>query len=319
MAIVLALAISGFISPGPGGNALGSWNPGNSLSGEGFALAVVFSLQAMTGWEGAAPLAEETRNPRRNVPRATIISIIVLGVFLIFVYWGQIVGWGTAILTGSSPKALVNSPDLPGLAIAHRVWGAGWVFVLAAMFTSTIAVCQATNNVSTRMWYKMGETGALPKWFARVHPVYRTPVNAIIANMVLSLAVGLVVGLLLNPSRSYFLVDGLILVLAVLYIYVSANVAVALYYLRQRRSEFNWILHIALPVISTAALVYVTIRSFQPFPSFPYNYAPLIDAIWFVIGLGILGVLWYRKKDDWIARAGEATVDADEIKEIDPA
>jgi amino acid transporter len=169
------------------------------------------------------------------------------------------------------------------------------------------------------MWYKMGETGALPKWFARVHPVYRTPVNAIIANMVLSLAVGLVVGLLLNPSRSYFLVDGLILVLAVLYIYVSANVAVALYYLKQRRSEFNWILHIALPVISTGALIYVTIKSFQPFPSFPYNYAPLIDAIWFAIGLGILGVLWYRKKDDWIARAGEATVDADEIKEIDPA
>jgi hypothetical protein len=76
---------------------------------------------------------------------------------------------------------------------------------------------------------------------------------------------------------------------------------------------------IALPAVSTAALIYVTIRSFQPFPSFPHNLAPLIDGIWFVIGLGILGVLWWRKKDDWIARAGEATVDADEIKEIDPA
>ena len=102
----------------------------------------------------------------------------MLGVFLIFVYWGQIVGWGTSILTGSGSNTLVNSPDLPGLAIAHRVWGAGWVFVLAAMFTSTIAVCQATNNVSTRMWYKMGETGTLPKWFAKVHPTYRTPVTS---------------------------------------------------------------------------------------------------------------------------------------------
>ena len=319
MSIVLALAISGFISPGPGGDNLSSWNPGNSLSGAGFALAVVFSLQAMTGWEGAAPLAEETRNPRRNVPRATMISIIVLGVFLIFVYWGQIVGWGTSILTGSGSNTLVNSPDLPGLAIAHRVWGAGWVFVLAAMFTSTLAVCQATNNVSTRMWYKMGETGTLPKWFAHVDPKYRTPTNAIIANMVLSLAVGLIIGALLNPTRSYLLVDGLVLVLAVLYIYVSANVAVAVYYLRQRRDEFNWILHIALPVISTGALIYVTIKSFQPFPGFPYNYAPLIDGIWFVIGLGILGVLWYRKKDDWIAKAGAATVDADVIEETDPA
>jgi amino acid transporter len=102
----------------------------------------------------------------------------------------------------------------------------------------------------------------------------------------------------------------------VLYIYVSANVAVAFYYLRQRRQEFNWVLHIALPVISTGALVYVTIKSFQPFPSFPYNYAPLIDGIWFAIGLIILGYLWITKRDAWIAKAGEASVDADVIPEI---
>jgi amino acid transporter len=316
MAIVFALALSGFISPGPGGDNLSSWVPSHSLSGEGFALAVVFSLQALTGWEAAAPLAEETSNPRRNIPRATMISIIALGIFLVVVYWGQIIGWGTSILTGKGANALVNSPDLPGLAIAHRLWGAAWVIVLLAMFSSTLAVCQACNNVSTRIWFKMGETGTLPGWFAKVHPVHRTPTNAILANLALSLGVGLGVGFALNASRSYFLTNGLILVLAVLYIYVSANVAVAFYYLRQRRSEFNPILHIVLPVVSTAALVYVTIKSFQPFPSFPYNYAPLIDGIWFAIGLIILGYLWVTKRDAWIAKAGEASVDADVIPEI---
>jgi amino acid transporter len=311
MSIVFALALSGFISPGPGGDNLHSWIPGNSLSGAGFALAVVFSLQGLTGWEAAAPLAEETTNPRRNIPRATMIAIIALGAFLVIVYWGQIIGWGTSVLTGTSPKSMVNSPDLPGLAIAHRVWGAGWVFVLAALFSSTLAVCQSCNNVSTRIWYKMGETGTLPEWFGRVHPKYRTPTNAILANLVLSLAVGLGVGGLLNASRSYFLIDGLVLVLAVLYIYVNANLAVALYYLKQRRDEFNWLLHIVFPVISTAALVYVTIKSFQPFPVFPYNYAPLIDGIWLAIGVIILITLWARRKDDWIAKAGAATVDAD--------
>lgn len=59
-------------------------------------------------------------------------AIIALGIFLVIVYWGQIIGWGTSILTSSSSKALVNAPDLPGLLIAHRLWGAGWVFVLAA-------------------------------------------------------------------------------------------------------------------------------------------------------------------------------------------
>ena len=175
MAIVFALALSGSISPGPGGDNLNSWVPSHSLSGAGFALAVVFSLQGLTGWEAAAPLAEETTSPRRNIPRATMTAIIALGIFLVVVYWGQIIGWGTSVLTGSSSKALVNAPDLPGLLIAHRLWGAGWVFVLAAMFSSTLAVCQACNNVSTRIWFKMGETGTLPAWFGQVHPVYRRP------------------------------------------------------------------------------------------------------------------------------------------------
>jgi amino acid transporter len=316
MGIVFALALSGFISPGPGGDNLSSWVPSHSLSAAGFALAVVFSLQGLTGWEAAAPLAEETTNPRRNIPRATMTAIIALGIFLVIVYWGQIIGWGTSILTGSKPNALVNSPDLPGLAIAHRLWGGAWVIVLAAMFSSTLAVCQACNNVSTRIWYKMGETGTLPSWFGRVHPVHRTPKNAILANLVLSLGVGLGVGFGLNASRSYLLTNGLVLVLAVLYIYVSANFAVAFYYLRFRRDEFNWLLHIGFPVISTAALVYVTIKSFQPFPSFPYNYAPLIDGAWLVIGVVILLVLWLRGKDAWLAKAAGATVDADSFKDL---
>jgi amino acid transporter len=211
---------------------------------------------------------------------------------------------------------MVNAPDLPGLLIAHRLWGAGWVFVLAAMFSSTLAVCQACNNVSTRIWFKMGETGTLPKWFGQVHPVHRTPKNAILANLVLSLGVGLGVGFGLNAARSYFLTNGLILVLAVLYIYVSANFAVAFYYLRFRRDEFNWLLHIGFPVLSTAALIYVTIKSFQPFPAFPYNYAPLIDGIWLAIGVVILAVLWLRGKDAWLAKAAGATTDIDSFKDL---
>ncbi len=314
MAIVFSLALSGLASPGPGGFNLSSFVPTHSLSGEGFALAIVFSLQALTGWEAAAPLAEETSNPRRNVPLATMIAIIGLGIFLVICYWGQIVGWGTSILTGSSPKSMVNSPDLPGLVIAQRLWGGGWVIVLGAMFSSTLAVCQACNNVSTRIWFKMGETGTLPSWFGHVHPVHKTPTHAILANLVLSLAVGLGLGFGFNAARSYFLSNGLVLVLAVLYIYVSANVAVAFYYLKQRRSEFNAVLHIVLPVLSSAALFYVTYESFKPFPAFPYSLSPFIDGVWFVLGIGILLYLWGTKKETFIVKLGQAAVESDNME-----
>jgi amino acid transporter len=316
MAIVFSLALSGFISPGPGGFNFSSWVPSHSLGAEGFALAVVFSLQGLTGWEAAAPLAEETSDPRRNVPKATMIAIIGLGVFLVLMYWGQIIGWGTNLLTGTSSHALVNAPALPGLIIAERVWGGGWVFVLAAMFSSTLAVCQACNNVSTRIWFKMGETGTLPAWFGKVHNEHKTPTNAIIANLILSLVVGLAVGAGFGADRSYFLSNGLVLVIAVTYIYISANVAVFFYYLLERRAEFNLMLHFILPIISSSLLVYVLIKSFQPYPAFPYDLAPIIDGVWFVVGIGILLYLWLSKKDQWIEKLGQAAVESDSIPTI---
>jgi hypothetical protein len=45
--------------------------------------------------------------------------------------------------------------------------------------------------------------------------------------------------------------------------------------------------------------------------------APLIDGIWFAIGLVILQVLWLRKKDDWIVKAGAATVETDYVPQVE--
>ena len=54
------------------------------------------------------------------------------------------------------------------------------------LISSVIAVSIACANVATRMWYRMGADGAFPKWFGKVHPIRKTPVNAIIAQWVLA-------------------------------------------------------------------------------------------------------------------------------------
>lgn len=46
------------------------------------------------------PLAEESRRPWRNIPRAIMISIMVGGLFYVLISWGIISGWGTASLRG---------------------------------------------------------------------------------------------------------------------------------------------------------------------------------------------------------------------------
>ena len=114
----------------------------------------MFTVQGLTGWEAAVPLAEETENPRRNVPIATMASIVIVGVMLVLVFWGQVVGWGTSNLA-----KLPSSEEIPALTIAHRVWGDFWVLALIAMFTSVIGASLACQNVATRMWFGMGRAG----------------------------------------------------------------------------------------------------------------------------------------------------------------
>ncbi len=269
--------------------------------GGGFALAVVFSIQGLTGWEGAAPLAEETRDPRRNVPRATMLSIVLLGVFLVIAYWGQILGWGVNKL-----KALPGSATLPGLVLAHRFWGSAWVILLFAFLNTTIAVCLATANVGTRMWYRMAKNGSFPPALAKVNPRFKTPTNAILLQLALSLVAGLVVGALIGADQSFLLIDGLVLVLAVLFVYVMANAAVFAYYFWQRRSDFNIILHVLFPLMSSAALIYALVYSFIPFPASPYSYAPLIDGLWLLLGIVVLVVMRIRSSEEWLLTAGAA-------------
>src|SRR5919198_4141929 len=283
--IVLALAVSGFANPGPGGFSFQVFNFNNKLALSGFTLAIVLAVQGLTGWEAAAPLAEETRDPKRNVPRSVILSIVILGAFLVFTFWGVITGFGV-----DTVNKLINSPDLPGLALARRLWGGAWWLIIAAFFTSTLAVCLATANVGTRMWYGMGRSGSFPRWFARVHPTYRTPTNAILVQMCLALASGLIGGFVFDPDVSFFLIDGLILVLGVAFVYVMANIGMIRYYLTERRTEFNPLMHLVFPIVSSGVLLYAIALSFQPFcstvcPGSPYKWAPVVDGLWLLLGV----------------------------------
>src|SRR5229473_3857528 len=105
--IMVALAFTGLASPGSGGFTFAPLNPGNfGLAGNLF-LGVVFSIFAFSGWESTGPLAEESKNPKRNVPIGLVGSVIVLMIYFVFVTWGYLVGIGvkTPIATITNPNA----------------------------------------------------------------------------------------------------------------------------------------------------------------------------------------------------------------------
>jgi amino acid transporter len=312
--IIVALSLSGIADPGVGGSDLKvfnpGFNPGHIATASGFALAVVLSVQGLTGWEGAVPLAEETQNPRKNVSRSILISIGIVGVVLVLAFWGQIAGWGVNNL-----KAMATSANLPALVLGTKYWGSWWPIVLFALFTSVIANCIACQNVATRMWWNMADKGALPKVVATLHPTRRTPVVAILIQFIMAIGIGLGVGFLLGPQVTFNLLVGLTLVLAIIFIYVISNIGMGLYYWRERRSEFNWFMHFLLPLGTSAVLIYSVVKSFQPFPPAPYGYAPEIVGGWMLIGVGFLYWLHRTGREDWLAKAGEIVTERPETAE----
>ncbi|HEY3764469.1 MAG TPA: APC family permease [Gaiellales bacterium] len=302
--IVLALSLWGLFDPGPGGFTFQSFNynfnPSGIATASGFSLAVVFTVQGLTGWEAAVPLAEETENPRRNVPLATMLSITIIGIMLVLAIWGQVIGWGTKNIA-----SLPASSELPALVIAHRVWGSLWWLALLAMFTSTIGGSLAAQNVATRMWFGMGRSGVLPSTFGRVHPVRKTPQTAVTAQFILSMALGLVLPVILDPTKVFLLSIGYTLVLAVIFVYVIANIAVIKYYWTEARAEWNWIYHLIFPVGTSAVLIYSVYKAFWPLPAHPYYWSPFIAGGWLVLGVIVLLVMNSRGDQTWMARAGE--------------
>lgn len=304
MLIVLALSLSGLFDPGPGGFTLRvfdpGFNPGDIATASGLALAIVFSVQGLTGWEAAVPLAEETENPRRNIPRSIIGSILILGVLLIVAYWGQVIGWGTDDLTN-----LPSSETLPAFVLGEKYWGGAWPVILVAMFTSVMAVSLATQNVATRMWFGMARQGALPRQVARIEPKRRVPTVAVFVQLAMALLLGIAVPFWIGPFNTFILLVGLCLVLAVIFVYTMANLGVILYYWRERRSEFNWLFHFFIPFATAGVLAYSVVKSFQPFPAAPLKYAPAIVGGWMLLGLVVLFYLNRAGKEEWIAKAGD--------------
>lgn len=293
MVIIISLSISGLVSPGPGGLSLSGFNPGSSTNLNGFYLAVVFSIFAFTGWESAAAVAEETRNPRWAIPRALVWSVVVLGIFYVFCAWGLQIGWGTDHLTG-----LATSSENPAFVLAHRVWSGAWFLALLALLNSGVAVCIACTTDSTRNWYAMSRSGVFPSWLNHIHPTYHTPSRAVLAQGALAVLVALGVGAWIGADQSFFVL-GLVGTLAYVVVYLLGNIGVVRFFRTTQRAAFNPVLHLLFPALSSIALLWVAYKSLDPLPAAPVRYAPIVAGLW--LGFGLL-VLWRLKRSgrkDW--------------------
>jgi amino acid transporter len=296
----LSLSLTGVFNPGPGGVNVAGFNPANIGSSSGFFLAIVLSIFAFTGFESAAAVADESRDPKRLVPKAILGSLALVGAFYVICAWGLQIGWGTDDLA-----SLASSPTAPAFVLADRLWGGGSLIVLIALVNSGLGVCIACTTSSTRTLFGMARTGALPSALARVNPKHRTPVVAVFVQVAVAVTICLAVGLPLGPYNLFNML-GTTGTFVYIPIFILMNVAAFKFFWQKHRDEFNVLQFVVCPLISTAALLVIGYKSLVPLPSMPVTLAPVIAVAYILVGVLILfGRNLRPGRRAWMASAGE--------------
>ncbi len=297
--IVMAFGIWGFVAPASGHVSFAPFDP-HRISAGAFAISAIFGIFVYTGWESIAPMAEESANPRRNIPIATVASILFSGALIVLCTWGMLLSWGLQDIAG-----IVNDPSMPALTLAHRIWGPGWWLIVFAVANSIVGAGVGMSMVSSRMWFAMARVGALPAVFASIHPRFQTPAAATCLQILLFFVVG-IGGAWWFGIDNLYLVGGLITVFAAIFIYIAANVGLSYHMWTHHRAGFHWRQHGVYPTLSTIALLILCYKSIVPLPDYPVRWAPIIVGIWMTIGLTLVIVLFAMGREEWLHRAATA-------------
>jgi amino acid transporter len=164
----------------------------NGFSGVMMAVASVFF--AYIGFDAVSVLAEESKNPQRDLPRGMILSLVICTVIYILL---------TLVLTGAANyRSFEGVGDPLAFIFEPQNLNVGWMQLLVAIvavvaMTSVLLVFQMGQP---RIWMSMSRDGLLPPVFEKIHPKYKTPSFATIVT-------GLVVGVPILFTDKTFVLD----------------------------------------------------------------------------------------------------------------
>jgi amino acid transporter len=219
-----------------------------------FGTAMVLALFIYWGWDSAVSVNEETRDATETPGRAAVVSTVLL----LIIY----VGAAIAVQAFAGVEFLsdeANADDVLA-ALGTQVLGSPWDKILIfSVLTSAAASTQTTILPNARSLLSMATKQAVPTWFGRVHPRFRTPGNATIALGVVQISwyVGLT---LVSQNLLYDAIAALGLLIALYY--GATGYACVVYYRHElRKSVKNLVMMGLVPLGGALVLSWAFVQS----------------------------------------------------------
>lgn len=274
----------------------------------GMAIALLFAFGNFIGFESTALYRDEVKNPQTTVPRATYLSVLLIGLFYAVSAYSLMIAYGS----DAGDVAAEDPTNMFTNALKHFVAPAMADISLVLVATSAAAGLLSTHNVAARYLFNLGGDRALPSFLGAVHRRHGSPyrASATVAGVVVVL-LGILIAAHIDPSKLVGSFSG-IGTLGVLVLMALASLAVIFWFARngQHAIESAWKTKIA-PVLAfaglTAVVVYAIVRFELLVGGEPgqYLWLLLIPAAAFVGG-GAVAAYYRQAKPQLFDRLGRA-------------
>ena len=250
--------------------------------------AMGLTFIAFQGFEVISQCSEEIKNPKRNIPRAVFISlIIVVPIYLLI----AVTAIGTVVPDGMTPwDYLASHKETALVEVAKTFFTGGGIMLLIGGIISTMSALNATIYSSSRVAYAMGKDRNFPTFFGKVHKKKFTPHLSILFSffIVITMAVSLPIEDVASAADIMFLL-----------LFLQVNIT--LIRMRKKRPDLDRGFFTPLfPYITIAGIIMLLFLAIYMF-----NYSPtawIVTIVWVAVGLFVYKTYASKREIEHVRR-----------------
>jgi len=237
-------------------------------------IAFAFTFASFIGFEATAIYGEESKDPKKTVPRATYLAVIVITLLFVFASWAVVSGLGSSTVVDQ----VVQISSIEGVPLADPAavlfyvadtyvgaWLAqvmGWL-VLSSLFAGLLAF----QNSIARYFFAMGRAGVFPSALDRVNKRGAPMLASVVTSIISAIVMVIFAALALDPVLNLFYWTSAVSVLAIVLVEILVSVAVIAYFRKNSTGAKMWNTLLA-PLIAIMVLAigaYLLIAKFALF------------------------------------------------------
>ena len=253
-----------------------------SLTWSGVGLGVVVAVFSAVGFESSTAFGDEAKNGLKTIPRSIIWSLIITGLFFIFVTYSEVLG--TRGYTAAGKAVTLDAIDSP-LTVLSTMYGVPWLAIPleACAMTSFFALALSCINAGARVIYAMSRHGAFHSCFQEVHDSNKTPHKALaVMGMIMFGIISIYCVAGSRAAVDAFGDAGTMGAFGFLGAYTLICIAAPMYLKKTGELKAK---DIGFCVAAMVLLLIPAVGSVYPAPPAPDNYFPYVFGVYLLMGL----------------------------------